>query len=140
MARVGKRPGAGRPLGSRNKPKRAIAPIAPGPDALLSEQVALLVATGMSPADIAAALNMPELELRARCPRELEHGALIAKAQQITALANAAAKGNAGAGKALLAMIGQPTGAGASDAGAAADEPNDPITDRALRLLYGGKK
>lgn len=135
MARGGKRPGAGRPPGSRNKPRRAVAPITPGPDGLLAEQVALLVATGMSSGDIAAALNLPELELRARFSRELEHGVLIARAQQIGALANAAAKGNAGAGKALLALMGQAPGQATDE-----DDQIDDHTDRALRLLQGGKK
>lgn len=135
MARGGRRPGAGRPLGSRNKPRRVSPKLANSADAALRQRVAECVAAGMDASDIAIALDVTEIELRARCERELTSGKTIIRAQLLAGLSEAAAKGNAGAAKVLLALMGD-TGPDKADQ---AEKPDD-FTERALRLYEGGKK
>ena len=130
--RGGRRPGAGRPKGARNKLKHLAPPPASAEDRELRDRVAQCVASGMAIADIAVALNVTEIELRARCAHELLHGKAIVRAQLLAALAEAAAKGNSGAAKVLLGLMG-----GADDP-AEDDAPTAHIA-AALRLLPGGK-
>ena len=130
MPRGGARPGAGRKLGSRSKPRRASPPPANSAEAALRQRVAECVAAGMSPADIAVALDITEIELRARCERELTSGKMIVRAQLITSLSEAATKGNVAAGKVLLALLN-----GDSAVPEAAPSANPPLTERALRLV-----
>lgn len=136
MARGGHRPGAGRKPGSGNR--KPVAPVAQAgvvdpARAEQAEQVALLVAAGMEVPEIAAVMDLTQVELRARFRRELKHGALIARATQIARLAAASAGGNASAAKQLLAIIG--TAAGEDDPA----EPGDDRMTAALRLINGGR-
>lgn len=136
MARGGKRPGAGRKPGSGKRPPVvpvALAGVADPSRAAQSEQVALLIAAGMDVPEIAAVMDLTQVELRARFRRELKHGALIARATQIARLAAASAGGNASAAKQLLAIIG---------AAAGEDDPAEPGDDRmnaALKIINGGR-
>lgn len=129
MSRGGRRPGAGRPKGSKTKAKATAAPLSD------RQRVALCVADGMDAPTIAAALGIPEGELRADFAHALEHGGAIVRAQQLAALATAAEAGNAAAAKALLAIAGKPEperpahGAGGPD-----------LATRALRILEGGRR
>ena len=134
MPRGGKRPGAGRPRGSPNRP-RGFRPPATNEEAALRIRAAQCVAFGMDPADIALALNVTELELRTRCEHELANGKAIVRAQLLADLSEAAAKGNSGAAKVLLAQIGND-----GDDAPNQPAPQDEFTTRALRILAGVKK
>lgn len=127
MASGGKRPGAGRPKGSKTKRT----PVG----ATLHGRVALLVADGMDEATISAVLGVPADQLRAEYGHELAHGISLVRADQLAALAASAAGGNAAAAKALLAIAGKPE---AEKPARSAGRPD--LATRALRILDGGRK
>ncbi|MBD8552372.1 hypothetical protein [Sphingomonas sp. CFBP 8764] len=90
----------------------------------------------MDVSTIAAALMIEEERLRIEFAHELAHGSAIVQADNLAALSAAAAEGNAAAAKALLAIAtrvaGPPPGAPAIPTGGG-------VTERALRILQGGK-
>lgn len=133
MARGGRREGAGRPKGSRNRGPKPTKPPAPRHDDERRQAVALCSAAGMPRQAIAAACGISEVELIADFAHELEHGADIVRAQQLVALSTAAAGGNAAAAKALLAVTER-------QVPEAVPAQMDPMAERTLRLLKGGKK
>lgn len=129
--RGGKRPGAGRPKGSKTKAKPKASHRGP---LELGQRVALCVADGMDPAVIAAALGIPEAQLRADYAHELANGAAMVRAQQLEALSRAADAGNASAARALLAIAEKPE----------PEKPERPdarpdVAARALKILKGGR-
>jgi len=133
MTSGGKRPGAGRPAGSKNKVVET--PRSPA----LRKMVALCAGSGMDTASISAALNVPEDELRADFAVELEFGGAIVQAEVLARLAIAARSGSAAAAKTLLAALAdksEPERSEAPDRG----KRRPDLAERALRILDGGKK
>ncbi len=142
MAAGGKRPGAGRPLGSKNRPQpvdpmSAVGGVSVNPRApALRQMVVLLSGAGMAAASIAAVLEVGEEELREDFARELEHGGAILQAELLARLVMAAKRGSSPAARALLALIADRP---EPEAPAAAEGESDVVT-RALRILDGGRK
>jgi hypothetical protein len=122
----GKRPGAGRPKGSKT---RRI-------PATLRERVALCAADQMPVAVIAAVLGIQEGRLRAEFAHELQHAVALVRSEQLAALAVAAQGGNAAASRALLDIASRPEPERADEQ---QPETSD-LVGRALRLLDGGRK
>jgi len=102
MARGGKRPGAGRPKGAKNKPKPLLDLLRE--DAAMRQRVALCAGSGMGVPEISIATGMTEDQLLTCFARELEHGRALVRADALVALKAAADDGNAAAAKALLVV------------------------------------
>ncbi len=143
--RGGKRNGAGRPKGSRNKPRLQLEvedpPKVPGRSQSqrmreLKQMVALLVSDGMAPSAIAAVMGFSEEKLRAVFAHELRHGKQIVRAQALAQLAAAGDGGNVAAAKALLANA---DGEGPSLGGSGDVTDRDRRNKAALTILNGGK-
>ena len=145
MQHGGKRTGAGRPKGSKNKPalqlqveevQRPVGKSQAQRMRALKQQVALLVSDGMPPGEIAAVLGFSEEKLKAVFQHELTHGKQIIRAQALAQLAAAGEGGNVAASKAILANAD-------GDAPKTNEKSGDPDRDRrnaaALTILNGGK-
>lgn len=132
--RGGKRTGAGRP---RVKPSAPVAPAAPTVDqnAVMRERVALCASAGMDVSAIAAALGIAEAHLTVAYAHELANGAAIVRADSLAALKVAAAEGNAGAAKALLAIIAKMEPQPDGPPGVSRSPTRGDATTRALRFL-----
>lgn len=111
--RGGKRTGAGRKTGSKNRPRfqlaiaDEVAPKKPTPAARMIEQrrqVALLVADDMDEAVIAAVMVLTVDRLKAIFGHELRHGHAIVRAEVLARLNAAGAGGSVSADRALEAI------------------------------------
>lgn len=137
--RGGKRTGAGRPPGAKDKapraPKGSKAPVpAVRADADARRRVALCASIKMPPADIAACLGITSEQLASDFSHELENGAAIVRAQLLADLSVAAGAGNASAAKMLFGLMEADDREGQSSARRSPD-----IAARALKILNGGK-
>ncbi len=145
MAHGGKRKGAGRPKGSKNKPRLQLqveggsATSGKSPAQRMREirqRVALLVSDGMPVAKISAVMGYPEQKLRALFDHELAHGKEIVRAQMLASLAEAGESGNVAAAKALLANA-DPEGTQNPDG--PEKTAREGLHQAALKILEGGK-
>lgn len=110
MPRGGKREGAGRKAGSKNRPTFELSPCeATGAQPMSAAErsrgqkrlVAAMVADGQTVEAIAAYMRMTPERLRALFPHELENGAIITRAEVLSGLTTEAEAGSVAALKAL---------------------------------------
>jgi len=142
MGHGGKRPGAGRPKGSKEfrleieTPDGAKKPSAAERHRLLQRQVVLCVAKGMPTEKISAVLGIDLERLKQVFAHQLEHGPEIAMAEALLRLDAASAEGKVAASKQLLQEISPCEGRDE----APETSRRDQVTNMALQLLQGGKK
>jgi len=117
MPRGGKRKGAGRPVGSRSRPRLQLKaveqtderkPTAAQRMAKLRRSVALLVADGMAPEKIAAVLGFDLEKLKAVFAHELEHGREIVRAEVLLRFDAAGDGGSVPANRSLESISAAP--------------------------------
>jgi hypothetical protein len=147
MTHGGRRSGAGRKSGSRNRPQFQLEAADDSPEAkptpaqrhkLLARQVCLCVADNMPVDKIAVVMGMPVDRLQALFPRELAHGREICRAEELMRLDQQAADGKVAASKIIMDVATESaSGGGGSQAGRGAAKQS--ANDRMLKLLEGGK-